>query len=106
MMDPADVRQRIASRAERIVVKVGTSAITNAAGRPDRKVIAALARQIAAAMQAGRSVTLVASGAIGAGMAELDLPERPRRCPCFRRRRPSGRASSCGSSTTPSPNGG
>ena len=81
MMDPADVRQRIASRAERIVVKVGTSAITDAAGRPDRKVIAALARQIAAAMQAGRSVTLVASGAIGAGMAELDLPERPKTLP-------------------------
>jgi glutamate 5-kinase len=79
-MPATNVRQQIA-RARRIVVKIGTSAITGADGRLDGQVISDLAAQIAAMVQAGRSVTLVASGAIGAGMAELDLPQRPKRLP-------------------------
>ena len=64
-----------------MVVKVGTSAICDRAGRPDLKVIRALSRQIAAAMDAGVAVSLVTSGAIGAGMGELDLSERPKTLP-------------------------
>jgi glutamate 5-kinase len=62
-------------------VKVGTNAICDEAGRLDRVTVRNLARQIGELMRQGRSVTLVASGAIGAGIGELDLPARPRRMP-------------------------
>ncbi len=75
------VRQNIISQARRIVVKVGTSAITDQTGRLDQRTVRRLASQIADVMKSGVSVTLVASGAIGAGMAELDLPARPRTLP-------------------------
>jgi glutamate 5-kinase len=80
-MPSAQVRQQIVARARRIVVKVGTNAITDAGGRLDHQVVADLAAQIASVMRSGASVTLVASGAIGAGLAELDLPGRPKRLP-------------------------
>jgi len=75
------IRQRVLCKARSIVVKLGTNAITDDAGRLDRKVINALVRQIAAARAAGVSVTVVSSGAIGAGLPELDMTERPRTMP-------------------------
>jgi len=75
------VRQNVISRAKRIVVKVGTAAITDESHRLDRRTVTRLAAQIAAAMQSGKALTLVTSGAIGAGMGELDLDERPRTLP-------------------------
>ena len=80
-MPDKTVRQGVVARARRIVVKVGTGAICNAAGWPDEKAIRSLARQIANARTGGVSVTLVASGAIGAGMGELSLTERPKTMP-------------------------
>jgi len=79
----------------RVVVKVGTNAICDDAGRLDHKAVSSLARQIAELMRpglsrspggdklrpGGHSVTLVASGAIGSGIGELDLPARPRKMP-------------------------
>ncbi len=64
-----------------MVVKVGTGAICDEAGRPDRRAITNLAKQIAAMMATGVSVSLVASGAIGAGMGELGLEKRPKTLP-------------------------
>ena len=75
------IRQRVLCNARSIVVKLGTNAITDDAGRLDRKVITSLVRQIAAVRKAGVSVTVVSSGAIGAGLSELDLTERPRTMP-------------------------
>jgi glutamate 5-kinase len=75
------VRQNVLANARRIVVKVGTNAICQSTGRPDEEAIAALAEQIAAATADGISVTLVASGAIGAGIGELDLDDRPKTTP-------------------------
>ena len=75
------VRQTRVAKSRRIVVKVGTNAITGDDGRLDVAVVSALAQQIAEAIHAGRNVTLVASGAIGAGLAELDLPARPKGLP-------------------------
>lgn len=77
-MPGTKVRQTVIAKARRIVVKVGTNAITGADGRLDGQVVADLAEQISQAMHQGKSVTLVASGAIGAGLAELDLPGRPK----------------------------
>ena len=75
------VRQNVLANARRIVVKVGTNAICQPTGRPDRRAIAALAKQIARVMASGVTVTMVASGAIGAGIGELDLDERPKTTP-------------------------
>jgi len=79
---PGDaVRKRIVSHTRRIVVKVGTMAICDPTGRPDRKTISSLARQIAGLMGGGYKMSLVTSGAIGAGMGELNLPGRPKTLP-------------------------
>jgi len=73
---PAD--RSLLTRCRRIVVKVGTNTICDSDGRLDVKSVSSLARQIAEVMRSGVSVTLVASGAIGSGIGELDLPARPR----------------------------
>lgn len=65
----------------RIVIKVGTSTLTRAGGPPDSAYIADLAAQIAAQQALGRSVVMVTSGAIRAGMDRLKLPGRPRSIP-------------------------
>lgn len=80
-MPGTTVRQTILTRAKRIVVKIGTSAITDEAGRLDPRAVKRLAGQIADVTTGGVSVTLVASGAIGAGVGELDLSRRPRTLP-------------------------
>jgi len=80
-MPARDTRERIIANARQVVVKVGTQSICDAAGRPDRGAIDHLAEQIASAMRRGVSMTLVASGAIGSGLGELGLPERPKTMP-------------------------
>jgi len=78
--DNKAARRRLAV-VRRLVIKLGTSAICDRAGRLEFKTIRGLARQISALIHGGREVTLVASGAIGAGVGELDLAERPRTMP-------------------------
>jgi len=71
---PGDKRM---SRGKRIVVKVGTSTLTEADGRVDHVWLADLARQTAALRAAGDHVVIVSSGAIAAGVETLGLPARP-----------------------------
>ena len=80
-MPSTSIRQNIIAKATRIVVKVGTNAICDQAGKPDQRAISNLAGQIATVMKSGVSVTLVASGASGAGMGELSLSARPKTLP-------------------------
>ena len=80
-MSSAELRKAIVGRAKRIVVKVGTNALTDPAGRLDEKFLRDLSGQIAGVLGSGVDVTLVSSGAIGAGMAELDLTRRPKTLP-------------------------
>ncbi len=80
-MPSTSIRQNIIAKARRVVVKVGTNAICDESGRPDSHTISDLAGQIAAVMKNGVSVTLVTSGAIGAGMGELSLSARPKTLP-------------------------
>ena len=56
----------------RIVVKEGTSTLTNAAGGIDRAFIADLTAQLSAQKALGRDVLLVTSGAIRAGREQLE----------------------------------
>ena len=80
-MPGQNVRENVIGKASRIVVKVGTNSICNSKGRPDHKAISRLAGDITAVMRRGVEVTLVASGAIGAGLGELDIKQRPKTIP-------------------------
>ena len=71
------LRQEIATAADTIVVKVGTRVLTHADGTLDTTQIASLAEQLCRLVDLGRRVALVSSGAVGAGMSQMQLAERP-----------------------------
>ncbi len=56
-----------------VVVKIGTSSITDRMGGLSRDVIAGLAQQVAALSAAGNRVVLVSSGAVAAGLQALGM---------------------------------
>lgn len=60
-----------------VVVKVGTSSITENLVLSDRKV-GKIVGEIAGLIEGGKNVILVSSGAIGAGISKLGLKQRPR----------------------------
>ncbi|MCU1678229.1 MAG: glutamate 5-kinase [Frankiales bacterium] len=62
----------------RIVVKVGSSSLTSAAGGLDAVRVEALVATLAARANAGDDIVLVSSGAIAAGLVPLGLARRPR----------------------------
>jgi glutamate 5-kinase len=64
--------------AARLVVKVGSSSLTTAAGGLDPARLDALVDVLGARRAAGTQIVLVSSGAIAAGLAPLLLPSRPR----------------------------
>lgn len=61
----------------RIVVKVGSSSLTDDRGHIRRDVIHAVATQLATARTEGHEVLLVTSGAVASGVAGLGMSERP-----------------------------
>jgi glutamate 5-kinase len=63
--------------ASRVVVKVGSSSLTTAAGEVADEAIAALAAALTARRGAGIQVVLVSSGAIASGLVPLGLTRRP-----------------------------
>ena len=63
--------------AKVIVVKVGSSLVTNNGSGLDKIAIAAWAGQIAALAQQGKHVVLVSSGAVAEGMQRLAWKKRP-----------------------------
>ncbi|WP_164007571.1 glutamate 5-kinase [Pyxidicoccus trucidator] len=66
--------------ARRVVVKIGTNALTNATGRFNRPHFDALGRDLLWAAQ-GRELVVVSSGAIALGVERLGLPGRPKDIP-------------------------
>jgi glutamate 5-kinase len=74
---PSPARATVAG-ARRIVVKVGSSSLTTAAGGLAADRLDALVDVLAARQAAGTQVVLVSSGAIAAGLAPLGLGRRPR----------------------------
>ena len=63
--------------AKVIVVKVGSSLVTNDGNGLDQSAIAAWAEQIAALVRQGKQVVLVSSGAVAEGMQRLGWKKRP-----------------------------
>jgi len=70
-------RQAVAS-AERLVVKIGSSSLTESGGGLDPDRVDSLAGIIAERRAAGTQVVVVSSGAIATGFPHLGLPRRPR----------------------------
>ncbi len=73
-------REHVAA-AHRVVVKVGSSSLTSAAGCIDPARVRRLVDVLAASRARGVEVVLVSSGAIAAGLAPLGLKRRPRALP-------------------------
>lgn len=71
------VREAVTA-ARRIVVKVGSSSLTTAAGGLDTEQVDGLTDVLAGLAAEGREIVLVSSGAIAAGLAPLGLARRPR----------------------------
>src|SRR5690606_3223231 len=66
-----------ASHAKRLVVKVGSSLVTNEGKGIDNHAVEQWAGQIAELHAQGKQMVLVSSGAIAEGMARLGWPRRP-----------------------------
>jgi glutamate 5-kinase len=65
-------------KAKRVVIKVGSSLVTNEGRGLDEKAIGEWCRQIAHLMRDGREVIMVSSGAIAEGMKRLGWVVRPK----------------------------
>jgi glutamate 5-kinase len=70
-------RQEVLRQARRIVVKVGSSLVTNEGRGLDEAAIGEWCRQLAALAREGREVIMVSSGAIAEGMKRLGWSTRP-----------------------------
>jgi glutamate 5-kinase len=75
MIDP--VRQEVITQASSVVIKVGTNVLAGEDGRIDHGRLHNLCEQVHRVHKSGRKVTLVSSGAIGAGIGRLGLGKRP-----------------------------
>ncbi|GLC86883.1 glutamate 5-kinase [Lysinibacillus piscis] len=64
-------------RRKRIVVKIGSSSLTNAKGEIDQVRLLEHVQAIATLKQQGHDVLLVSSGAVAAGFKKLGYPARP-----------------------------
>ena len=80
-MPGTTVRQQTLMQAKRIVVKIGTNTLCHEGGGINRQAVSMLAGQIASVRKRGVAVTLVASGAIGTGLAALEMSRRPKTMP-------------------------
>lgn len=69
--------QSCIAAAQRLVVKVGSSLVTNDGRGLDHAALNRWASEIAALARMGRQVVLVSSGAIAEGVARLGWPKRP-----------------------------
>ena len=66
------------NRKRRIVVKVGTSTLTNENGSVDLRIMDKLTQVLSEVENGGDEVILVSSGAISVGVSKMRLPERPK----------------------------
>lgn len=74
-------RKELFGRVKTVVVKVGTSALSNEQGGLEEAAVSRLAEQIHSLRKRGVNVILVTSGAIGAGMNAFGMSARPTALP-------------------------
>jgi glutamate 5-kinase len=75
------LRRETLREARRIVVKLGTSSLTDESSRLDVGKMAKLVSELMNLKRQGKDPILVSSGAIGAGMGKMRLSERPEGMP-------------------------
>ena len=66
------------SGARRIVVKIGTSSLTDKRSKLDPKKVQKFVREAMKLRRSGRELLIVSSGAIGAGIGRMKLKKRPK----------------------------
>ena len=71
-------REEILENIQKIVVKVGTSTLTNEDGSLNIEKIKKIVSELSNLSDKGYDVVLVTSGAVGAGMGKLNMTERPK----------------------------
>jgi glutamate 5-kinase len=86
------LRHEVIETAKTVVIKVGTSVLSNDDDSLNIARIAALVEQIDRIRKTGRRVVLVSSGAVGAGMGLLGLKEKPKDLPHLQAAAASGQA--------------
>ncbi len=80
-MDPIVDRKELFSGLKKIVIKIGTSSLSNEDGSFNRNLTEDIASQVAYLRKLGKTVIIVSSGAIGIGVIELKMPSHPREIP-------------------------
>jgi glutamate 5-kinase len=82
-MDPVENidRKDLFCDLKKIVLKIGTSSLSNEDGSFNRRLTEDIARQVAHLRKLGKTVIIVSSGAIGIGVIELNMQTRPREIP-------------------------
>jgi len=82
-MDPVENidRKELFCDLKKIVLKIGTSSLSNEDGSFNRRLTEDIARQVAHLRKLGKTVIIVSSGAIGIGVIELNMQTRPREIP-------------------------
>jgi glutamate 5-kinase len=73
--------KKILQQHNTIVVKIGTNLLADKTQGINAERIGTIAKSVAALRANGSNVAIVTSGAIGAGVAALHLPERPKTIP-------------------------
>lgn len=74
-------RKELFSSLKKIVIKIGTSSLSNEDGSFNRNLTEDIASQVAHLRKLGKTVIIVSSGAIGIGVIELKMPSHPREIP-------------------------
>ena len=67
--------------ARRVVIKIGSRVLVQKTGRPDKRRMRSLIREMAEIQAAGHEVVVITSGAVGAGMEALGMTSRPETLP-------------------------
>ncbi len=75
------VRKDLLANVERIVVKVGTSSITQGGSTPSESFMDDVANQVASLKEAGMEVLIVSSGAVGIGLKAMNAKPKPNEIP-------------------------
>jgi glutamate 5-kinase len=71
-------RKALISQTKRVVIKIGSSVLTNEYGEISESIFDEMAREISKIKSRGIDVLVVSSGAIAAGMKKLKLGDKPR----------------------------
>lgn len=77
-MPSTALRQQVLTKVRKLVVKIGSQLLTNAAGELDTRCIRHIGDQVAELIRRGYQVTIVSSGAIAVGRKMLGLAARPK----------------------------